>query len=102
MIAPATGGYRQGHRVRVHIIESEPGDQGQSVVGTAADGRRGGVSHAAPSAHGYSSASRPLGRRWDGRRDLGALDVDFEVAEPPQLVAKLRVLSDRYRRAVQS
>jgi predicted DNA-binding transcriptional regulator YafY len=31
---------------------------------------------------------------------LGLLDVDFEVTEPPELVAKLRVLSDRYRRAV--
>jgi hypothetical protein len=33
---------------------------------------------------------------------LGLLDVDFEVTEPPELVVKLRVLSDRYRRAVRS
>jgi predicted DNA-binding transcriptional regulator YafY len=30
---------------------------------------------------------------------LGLLDADFEVTEPPELVAKLRELSDRYRRA---
>jgi predicted DNA-binding transcriptional regulator YafY len=33
---------------------------------------------------------------------LGLLDVDFEVTEPPELVAQLRVLSDRYRRAIRS
>jgi predicted DNA-binding transcriptional regulator YafY len=31
---------------------------------------------------------------------LGLLDVDFEVREPPELVAKLAELADRYRRAV--
>jgi predicted DNA-binding transcriptional regulator YafY len=30
---------------------------------------------------------------------LGMLGSDFEVAEPPELVAHLRVLADRYRRA---
>ena len=30
---------------------------------------------------------------------LGLLDADFEVSEPPELVARLRVLADRYRRA---
>jgi predicted DNA-binding transcriptional regulator YafY len=33
---------------------------------------------------------------------LGLLDADFEVTEPPELVAKLAVLSDRYGRAVPS
>jgi predicted DNA-binding transcriptional regulator YafY len=33
---------------------------------------------------------------------LGLLDADFEVLEPPELVAKLQELSDRYRRAVRS
>ncbi|WP_436758349.1 hypothetical protein [Streptosporangium sp. V21-05] len=31
---------------------------------------------------------------------LGMLDADFEVTEPPELVAVIRVLADRYRRAV--
>ncbi|MEU4541401.1 WYL domain-containing protein [Streptosporangium sp. NPDC023825] len=31
---------------------------------------------------------------------LGMLDADFEVTEPPELVARIRVLADRYRRAV--
>ena len=31
---------------------------------------------------------------------LGLLDADFEVTEPPELVAKVRELSERYRRAV--
>ena len=31
---------------------------------------------------------------------LGLLDADFEVTEPPELVAMLGVLADRYRRAV--
>jgi predicted DNA-binding transcriptional regulator YafY len=31
---------------------------------------------------------------------LGLLDADFEVTEPPELVAELRAVSDRYRRAV--
>lgn len=31
---------------------------------------------------------------------LGLLDLDFEVAEPPELVAKVRALADRYARAV--
>jgi predicted DNA-binding transcriptional regulator YafY len=30
---------------------------------------------------------------------LGLLDADFEVSEPPELVMRLRVLADRYRRA---
>ena len=30
---------------------------------------------------------------------IGLLDVDFEVREPPELVAYLRSLSERYRRA---
>jgi predicted DNA-binding transcriptional regulator YafY len=30
---------------------------------------------------------------------LGLLDVDFEVTEPPELLARLRVLADRYHRA---
>jgi hypothetical protein len=32
---------------------------------------------------------------------LGLLDADFTVTEPPELVARLRVLADRYQRAVQ-
>ena len=32
---------------------------------------------------------------------LGLLDLDFEVTEPPELVARLRILADRYGRAVQ-
>ncbi|WP_440069375.1 helix-turn-helix transcriptional regulator [Streptosporangium sp. OZ121] len=31
---------------------------------------------------------------------LGMLDADFEVTEPPELVSQIRVLADRYRRAV--
>ncbi|HEY1573955.1 MAG TPA: YafY family protein [Pseudonocardiaceae bacterium] len=31
---------------------------------------------------------------------LGLLDLDFEVTEPPELVAKVRALADRYGRAV--
>ena len=31
---------------------------------------------------------------------LGLLDLDFEVTEPPELVARLRILADRYGRAV--
>jgi len=31
---------------------------------------------------------------------LGMLEADFEVHEPPELVEQLRVLADRYRRAV--
>ncbi len=31
---------------------------------------------------------------------LGLLDLDFEVREPPELVAKLGEIADRYRRAV--
>ena len=31
---------------------------------------------------------------------LGLLDVDFRVDDPPDLVAKLRELADRYERAV--
>ncbi|BCB87308.1 hypothetical protein Psuf_046210 [Phytohabitans suffuscus] len=30
---------------------------------------------------------------------LGMLDVDFEVASPPELVSYLRTLSERYARA---
>jgi hypothetical protein len=30
---------------------------------------------------------------------LGLLDLDLEVSEPPELVTRLRVLADRYRRA---
>jgi predicted DNA-binding transcriptional regulator YafY len=30
---------------------------------------------------------------------LSLLDTDFEVSEPPELVTRLRVLADRYRRA---
>jgi predicted DNA-binding transcriptional regulator YafY len=30
---------------------------------------------------------------------LGLLDLDFEVSEPPELVARVRILADRYRRA---
>jgi len=30
---------------------------------------------------------------------LGMLDADFEVTDPPELVAELRRLADRYRRA---
>jgi predicted DNA-binding transcriptional regulator YafY len=30
---------------------------------------------------------------------LGLLDLDFEVSEPPELVARIRMLADRYRRA---
>lgn len=30
---------------------------------------------------------------------LGLLDADFTVSEPPELVARLRMLADRYRRA---
>jgi hypothetical protein len=30
---------------------------------------------------------------------LGLLDVDFEVTEPPELVARVRLLAERYRRA---
>jgi predicted DNA-binding transcriptional regulator YafY len=33
---------------------------------------------------------------------LGMLGVDFDVAEPPELVAHLAALSDRYRRAAQT
>jgi hypothetical protein len=29
----------------------------------------------------------------------GLLDVDFTVSEPPELVERLRMLADRYRRA---
>jgi predicted DNA-binding transcriptional regulator YafY len=31
---------------------------------------------------------------------LGLLDLDFDVTEPPELVARLRILADRYGRAV--
>jgi predicted DNA-binding transcriptional regulator YafY len=31
---------------------------------------------------------------------LGLLDLDFEVTEPPELVARLRILADRYSRAL--
>ncbi|GAA3413550.1 helix-turn-helix transcriptional regulator [Streptosporangium vulgare] len=31
---------------------------------------------------------------------LGMLDADFQVTEPPELVAEIRVLADRYRRGV--
>ncbi|MEU8381065.1 WYL domain-containing protein [Streptosporangium sp. NPDC048865] len=31
---------------------------------------------------------------------LGMLDADFEVTDPPDLVAEIRTLADRYRRAV--
>jgi hypothetical protein len=31
---------------------------------------------------------------------LGLLDLDFEVTEPPELIAKLRILADRYGRAL--
>ena len=31
---------------------------------------------------------------------LGALDCDFDVAEPPELLDQLRKLAGRYRRAV--
>ncbi|MGJ6961887.1 helix-turn-helix transcriptional regulator [Streptosporangium sp. G11] len=31
---------------------------------------------------------------------LGMLDADFQVTEPPELVAEIRALADRYRRAV--
>lgn len=31
---------------------------------------------------------------------LGLLDADFEVTEPPELVERLRVLADRYQRAL--
>ncbi|MEU4343044.1 WYL domain-containing protein [Nocardia sp. NPDC023852] len=31
---------------------------------------------------------------------LGMLDADFEVTEPPELVAAIRALADRYRQAV--
>jgi hypothetical protein len=30
---------------------------------------------------------------------LGLLDLDFDVTEPPELIARLRVLADRYHRA---
>jgi hypothetical protein len=30
---------------------------------------------------------------------IGLLDLDFEVSEPPELVAWIRMLADRYRRA---
>jgi predicted DNA-binding transcriptional regulator YafY len=30
---------------------------------------------------------------------LGLLDLDFDVSEPPELVARLRILADRYQRA---
>jgi hypothetical protein len=30
---------------------------------------------------------------------LGLLDLDFDVDEPPELVARLRVLAERYHRA---
>ena len=30
---------------------------------------------------------------------LGLLDFDFEVSEPPELVARIRMLAGRYRRA---
>jgi predicted DNA-binding transcriptional regulator YafY len=30
---------------------------------------------------------------------LGLLDADFEITEPPELLARLRVLADRYQRA---
>jgi predicted DNA-binding transcriptional regulator YafY len=30
---------------------------------------------------------------------IGLLDLDFQVSEPPELVARLRMLADRYRRA---
>jgi hypothetical protein len=30
---------------------------------------------------------------------LGLLDLDFEVTEPPELVARVRLLAERYRRA---
>jgi hypothetical protein len=30
---------------------------------------------------------------------LGLLDADFTVREPPELVARLRMLAGRYRRA---
>ena len=32
--------------------------------------------------------------------DIGMLDVDFTVYEPPELVNCLRALSDRYQRAI--
>jgi predicted DNA-binding transcriptional regulator YafY len=31
---------------------------------------------------------------------LGMLDADFEITEPPELVAAIRVLADRYRQAL--
>jgi hypothetical protein len=31
---------------------------------------------------------------------LGLLDLDFDVTEPPELVAKVRALADRYANAV--
>jgi hypothetical protein len=31
---------------------------------------------------------------------LGMLEADFEVHQPPELVEQLRVLAERYRRAV--
>lgn len=33
---------------------------------------------------------------------LGLVGVDFEVTEPPELVARVRVLAERYRRAAPS
>jgi predicted DNA-binding transcriptional regulator YafY len=33
---------------------------------------------------------------------LGLLDIDFEVREPPELVAKLTEIADRYRRATRT
>ena len=30
---------------------------------------------------------------------LGLLDLDFDVSEPPELVARLQIMADRYQRA---
>jgi len=30
---------------------------------------------------------------------IGLLDLDFNVSEPPELVARLQLLADRYHRA---
>jgi hypothetical protein len=31
---------------------------------------------------------------------VGLLDADFDVSEPPELVARLRLIADRYGRAI--
>ena len=42
---------------------------------------------------------RDLGYPVHASRGTGLLDADFTVSEPPELIERLRMLADRYRRA---